>query len=666
MKIRLDNFLRHCGVFLAVLALAAFGLASAAYAQKEYSIADIQGDKNTSPHLKEAVRVSGIVTARIRSGFFIQTPDDKTDANANTSEGVFVFTKDDPPADAAVGDLVTITGIVDEFRARNDGEGLTVTEISFYSDRNSISVVSRGNPLPKAVILTAADFKPNTLDQLERYEGMRVTVGEFIVVAPTGGRVDLKTATAKSDGTFYGVVKGMARPFREPGLDITNVIFLPNKDREKVRSDYPKMHFFDGNPERIRVESTAQVASDAADIGKGAQDKKFMLVTSGFETPIDIPANTELRNLAGILHYARGTYTILTDPGTNPSIVNSVKQVMMPVPKEDQFTVAGMNLENFFDDEDDPSKKEDVVTTEAFNKRLKKISMAIRDVMQSPDVIGTVEVENISALKRLAAKINADTVAAGKPDPRYEAYLVEGNDGRGIDSGFLVKSSRVKVLETKQFGKDEKFPNASGGDDIFLNDRPPLLLRASITDPKTGQPFEFTAVVNHLKSLLGYDDPKRQDNVRMKKKLQAEFLARFVRERQKANPGEHIMLLGDFNAFQFNDGVMDVIGTIKGKPAPKDEVMIASEDVVDPDMTDLVDLIKSDQRYSFVYDGNSQVLDHFLVTENLRKHVNGFGYARVNADFPESDRGDDSRVERYSDHDPAVAYFTFNAPAPKP
>ena len=49
------------------------------------------------------------------------------------------------------------------------------------------------------------------------------------------------------------------------------------------------------------------------------------------------------------------------------------------------------------------------------------------------------------------------------------------------------------------------------------------------------------------------------------------------------------MLLGDFNAFQFNDGVMDIIGTIKGKPALKDEVLIASDDLLNPDMIDLVD-----------------------------------------------------------------------------
>jgi uncharacterized protein len=194
------------------------------------------------------------------------------------------------------------------------------------------------------------------------------------------------------------------------------------------------------------------------------------------------------------------------------------------------------------------------------------------------------------------------------------------------------------------------------------------LLRVSIDDAKTGKPFELTVVANHLKYFLGFTDPKQMDNVRLKKKLQAEFLARWVEERQKANPGERIILLGDFNAFQFNDGVMDMIGTIKGKPSPKDSVLIASDDLVTRDLIDLVDAITAGQRYSYVFDGNAQVLDHVIINEPLRRHINGFGYVRVNADFPESMRNDETRPERYSDHDPAVAYFSLDdaAASPKP
>jgi Predicted extracellular nuclease len=291
--------------------------------------------------------------------------------------------------------------------------------------------------------------------------------------------------------------------------------------------------------------------------------------------------------------------------------------------------------------------------------------MVVRDYLEMPDVIGTVEVENLSTLKRLADKINADAVAAGKANPKYEAYLIEGNDGRGIDVGFLVKSSRVKVLEVKQIGKSDKFKNPDTGADEFLNDRPPLMMRLAIDDAKTGKPFEFTLIVNHLKSMLGYDDPKQMANVRMKKRLQAEFLARFVQDRLKADPNERIALIGDFNAFQFNDGVMDVVGTIKGKPAGKDEVLMPSDDLLNPDLTDLVDVINPKEKYSYTYDGNAQAIDHMIVSPAFVRNVKGFGYLRVNADFPESLRNDDSRPERYSDHDPAIALFSLDPAAPK-
>ena len=105
---------------------------------------------------------------------------------------------------------------------------------------------------------------------------------------------------------------------------------------------------------------------------------------------------------------------------------------------------------------------------------------------------------------------------------------------------------------------------------------------------------------------------------------------------------------------------MDVVGTIKGTPAAKDSVFIASEDLLNPNLTDLTNVIKPNQQYSYSFDGNAQVLDHFLVTPALKKYVRGFGYARINADFPEIYRNDPNRVERFSDHDAAVAFFTFD------
>lgn len=612
--------------------------AADAFAQKDRTIAEVQGGKNFSSFVDESVRLTGIVTARLAGGFFLQTPDDQTDNDPATSEGIYVYTKSEPPGEAAVGNLVSVTGTVVEFTPKQEPLSLPITELSHYKNRDVIRVISKANPLPKPINLTAAEVSKTVIDALERFEGMRVQADELTVVAPTGGRVDDKTASSASNGIFYAVIKGTPRPFREPGIEIYDYQLLKDKDKEKMKKDFPKLPTFDNNPERLRVESAAQLGAQA----------------------INVTAFSTVKNLIGVLHYAYRTYAILPDVDSRHAVSGSVKADPLPAPTERQFSIAGTNLENLFDDEDDPEIKEDIVTKEAFQKRLKKISLAIRGFMAMPDVVGVVEAENLAALKKLAERINADAVAANQPNPKYEAHLIDGNDGRGIDCGFLVKSARVKVIEVKQLGKADKFKNPKGDEDV-LNDRPPLMLRASIDDPKTGKPFEFTAIVNHLKSFLGIDDPKDGGaRVRLKRKLQAEFLAKIVQERQAANPNERIVLLGDFNAYQFNDGIGDSIGTIKGAPAAKESVMNFSEDLVNPDLINLVDYKPADQRYSYTYDGNAQVLDHILINEAMKKHIANFGYARTNADFPETYRNDETRVERFSDHDAAVVYFMFD------
>ena len=650
--------------FIRLLVLiAALLAATQIFAQKDLTIAQIQGFKNVSEHVGISVKTSGIVTARLRTGFFLQAPDNKIDGDPLTSEGVYVFTKDEPPADAAIGNEISVTGKVEEYRARNENYGLTITEISHFIGRDAIRVISSTNPLPKPIALTLLDFKSNAIDQLEKFEGMRVTVPEMTSVAPTGGRVDAKTESVVSDGVFYAVVKGTPRPFREPGISIVQFLGTEERERDKWKRELPRLPIFDGNPEVLRIDSNEQVTSKSFSLGPEA-DK--MGITGGVRSsgsPMNITAKAEVRDVNGVLHYAYGRYTILTDPRLKPTVSNVIKPVAMPATTDRQFSIAAANIETFVDDDDDPDIKEDIVTSEAFQKRIGKISLAVRDYLQLPDVFAVIEAENLNVLKKLAAKINADAVAAGKPDPKYQAHLFDGNDPRGIDCGFLVKTTRVTVVSAKQFGKSERFKNPGTGNDDILNDRPPIMLELTVADPKTGQPFAFTVVNNHLKSFRGVDDPKDGQNVRMKKKLQAEFLAKWVNERQKANPNERILLVGDFNAFPFNDGLVDQVGTIIGKPAPKDAVIESSPDLVETDLIDLVNLIRADQQYSYTFDGNAQILDHFIANVSMRKHLAGFGYLRINADFPQILRAVGDRPERFSDHDVAVGYFTFDTPA---
>jgi hypothetical protein len=216
-----------------------------------------------------------------------------------------------------------------------------------------------------------------------------------------------------------------------------------------------------------------------------------------------------------------------------------------------------------------------------------------------------------------------------------------------------------------QEGRTATFANPGTGALETLNDRPPLVLRATAPRPGGG-PFPVTVIVNHLRSLSGVDDPVDGHRVRTKRRAQAEFLANLLQARQSADPGERLIALGDYNAFQFSDGYVDVIGTIKGQPTPAPAVTLASPDLVDPDLVDLVDLVSPADRYSYVFRGSAQALDHALVGHALLPYLSAGGvqFARVDADFPETDRTNPvTPSSRLSDHDPLITYFTLPAPA---
>ena len=98
-------------------------------------------------------------------------------------------------------------------------------------------------------------------------------------------------------------------------------------------------------------------------------------------------------------------------------------------------------------------------------------------------------------------------------------------------------------------------------------------------------------IVNHLRSLSGVDDPAEGPRVRAKRRAQAEYLADLIQARQLDDPAERIVRVGDFNAYEFNDGYVDPMGTIQGTPTSPDEVVLASPDLVDPDLANLVDTL---------------------------------------------------------------------------
>jgi len=117
------------------------------------AIHTVQGSTEQSPLLGSLVEVEGIVTAqRFNNGFFLQTVPGQEDGNPATSEGIFVFTGSAPPASAAVGNRVLVSGMVEEFRSSSNPHQNFVTELI----NPTITQLGTGNALPAPGEITAA------------------------------------------------------------------------------------------------------------------------------------------------------------------------------------------------------------------------------------------------------------------------------------------------------------------------------------------------------------------------------------------------------------------------------------------------------------------------------------------------------------------------------
>lgn len=593
-------------------------------------IHDIQGSGLISPLNGNIVTTEGIVTAqKFNNGFFLQTADASVDADPSTSQGIFVFTSTAPPATATVGNRVRVTGTVTEFTPSTNLNQLSITEIVSVT---SIQVLSIGNPLPAPVVLTSADFTGTSLPgTAEKFEGMRVSAARTRVVAPAEGNITESSATSSTTGVFHVVLSDVARPFRETGIGLLDAFPIPGGKTP------PR---FDTNQERIMVRSRGQVGA----------------------TAIALDADAEVNDLLGVMDYFSGTWAILPDTATPPTVVGGKTATAVDTARYEDVTIGAFNLLRFFDEVND-SNGAPTLTAAALDKRLTKTSLAICDFLKAPDIIGVVEVENLRVLGLLADRINATCASA----PAYVPHLIQGNDVGGINVGFLVSNrslgtvNRVEVVEVVQFGKDTLLTNPDSSTSL-LNDRPPLMLRA-IVRQDNGASFPVTVFVNHLRSLSGIDDTSpgssgwatESERVRTKRVQQALFLANLVEARQQASPAERIVLIGDFNAFEFSDGYADVMGILRGNEAAEPNVLTYAASPLTAPLIDGSELIVDPvERYSFVFAGSAQTLDHVIVNEALVLDAADLvvDHARINADFGTHNFGVAGNALRVSDHDP--------------
>lgn len=581
------------------------------------SIGQIQGQGLVSPLVGETVRFEAVITSADGNYIRVQDPKGTEDGDALTSDGLMVYNpKQVGGADwgdgLAVGDRVQITGVVEErFGATQIKSGSTLAVLD--SDRFDL--------IPDAVNLAEATIPTTTFDDLdgaiereqdglyfwESLEHMAVSLPAAQAVQPTDffgdtyvAIVDAEGAPILTSATAFGGAR-LGELDGAPGV-------------------------IDTNPEIVILEPLGSAPTVYPETGQQI---------SALDGPIH-----------GFVDYSYDSYRIRTFDTLTVSGEQPTPEVSMLYAGTDGMTIASYNVRNLSVANASAEDSTPGGDNDGLRNRFDELAEQVVLHLHAPDVLALQEIQDDSgetdngvvvATETLAAMIDAIVAAGG---PRYVAAELPPTDkadggapGANIRVAYLYNPSRVSFDESSLVRIEGAAFDAGGdpdnaADDSYEGTRKPLMAT-----------FEFmgetATVVNvHNKSKSGSEDlttaeqPATDPNAGQRA---AQFATINAVVQPLVEAGEHVIVLGDFNDYDF-DVATDALTSLSS----------------------LTETVPLSDRYSYNYDGNSQVLDQIHVSENLLDG-GAADYVHINIDFNRDDWD-----YQTSDHDPLVARFAVD------
>lgn len=580
------------------------------FSQQTLQIHDIQGDGHRSPFVGKMVEnIEGIVTAlyEIRGAAYahIQTPDEQQDDNPHTSEAIVLYLGNKNDKQLELGDLVSVSGRVDEYHidGYNDKSktDLPVTQIN--TQNGKIEVLQKNMPLPDPVRIEQVPdefISPNGFEQFdptkyavdfwEALEAMRVVAEDLRAVSP------------QAHGDIYTV------PQSRPAETVNGGVRLAN-----------------GKPNANLIPLRAHPNNKA---------RNFNVLTGDqFNGQVE-----------GVVMYDYGRYKVYTDLADLKAIhqpANHDPATTKIEPAEDKLTIASYNLENFSAEK----------TSEEKTNRLAE---ALGKVMKAPDIIGLTEVQDFDgtgsggpeaqrSYERLIGKIkevSGVTYKYVQIDPLFNAD--GGAPNANIRTGFLYRPDRVTFVDQIPHGDATTAVTYHEGQ-LTLNPGRIEPSHPSLRNSRKPLVAQFEFKGQQIITMINHWNSKRGDDGHFGQKFPVELgsepqrveiaklVAKFIADVKAQNPKANIVSMGDFNDFEFS------------KPLKVHE---------GEHMTNMVHHVPEKERYSYVYQGNSQVLDHILVSNHLVDRTK-VDMLKVNADFTD-------KSGRASDHDPIMVQIDFS------
>jgi predicted extracellular nuclease len=552
----------------------------------DMAIYTIQGSAAKSLHVGTLARTSGVVTRLVNNGFFMQ--DLNGDGNPATSDGIFVFTGNTALPAAAVGNLVQVTGTVTEFNTGAAGNAHTAARtVTELSNVTSALLLGTGQSItPTAVTLPEA-----VEDDLERYEGMLVTLAGPLTVAQNffQGRYGQLTLAA---GGRLETPTNRYRPGSPQALALAD-----ENARRRIILD-------DG--------STQQNPNPTPYLGAAALPRAGDVINGGLTGVIDF-------GLATSSNLDPGDYKI--HPTQGPSFASANPRSGAPEAVGGNLKVASFNVLNYFTTFTNGNTasggtgqgcSQGGSTTAGNCRGANNLAEFLRQrdkiveamVAIDADVLGLMEIQNNgnTAVQNLVDALNT---RLGGPIYTPIALPAQGTGSDAIRVAMIYKPARLARL------------GAPISDTDPINNRPTLAQTFAMANGE-----RFSLLVNHLKSKGSCPAPGDADYAgnndsgdgqgcwNLQRKLQAQRLRSFVAQVQTAAGNNDVLLVGDFNAYAQEDPIFDL--TSNG----------------------YIDQVGrfSNFGYSYVFDGAAGRLDQAITTATLSSRVTRAVDWHINAD----------------------------------
>lgn len=326
--------------------------------------------------------------------------------------------------------------------------------------------------------------------------------------------------------------------------------------------------------------------------------------------PYSLSNGDQISDLRGPLAFTYGSYKI--EPLATPTIQKApIRLPQLDAEPSDSFRVMTWNVENLFDILAPHPASPPLPRKAAYERDLAKVASTIL-AAGTPTVVGLQEVEHIGILEDIAALPDLEPY-------RYQPVLIEGTDSRGIDVGYLVRGDRVELLEARAF------PAPEG-----LTSRPPLLIHIRVTTSDGG--VSLYLLNNHFTSMSGGEaatEPRRA--------AQAAWNVTILERILSQDADAQVVVLGDLNSF-YDSKPLDVLR--------------------EAGLRHVFERLAPEERYTYVYRGVSQALDHLLVTPVLYERLKDVRVLHLDSDYGLPAPEDGAPLHK-SDHDPLIAEFSL-------